>query len=66
VPKLADADVDLIHTLWLDATQSGGIQDLHHREIVTLALARLAEDMKGPKRQEALDRMRALLGKRAP
>ena len=60
VPKLADTDIDLIHALWLDATKQGGIRDLHHREIVTLALARLAEDMKGPKRPEALDRMRAL------
>jgi hypothetical protein len=31
---------------------------------VTLALVRLADDMKGPKRPEALNRMRALLRKR--
>ena len=48
MPKLADADVDLIHTLWLDATKDGGVEGLHHREIVTVALARLAEEMKGP------------------
>jgi amino acid transporter len=66
VPKLADTDIDLIHALWLDARTEGDIEDVHHREIVTLALARLAEDMKGPKRKEALDRMRELLGKRTP
>ena len=44
VPRLADADVDLIHTLWLDATKEGGVEDLHHKEIVTVALARLAEE----------------------
>jgi hypothetical protein len=64
VPKLADADVDLIHTLWLDATREGGVEDLHHREIVTVALARLAEEMKGPDRQETLERMHRVLGKR--
>ena len=63
-PKLADADVDLIHTLWLDATQEGGVDDLHHREIVTVALARLAEEMQGPERLAALERMRRLQSNR--
>jgi hypothetical protein len=64
VPKLAEADIDLIHTMWLDATRAGGVEGLHHKEIVTLALARLADEMKGPKRQETLDRMHALLARR--
>jgi amino acid transporter len=64
VPKLADADVDLIHTLWLDATQEGGVEDLHHKEIVTVALARLAEELKGAQRQATLERIRSVLGKR--
>jgi hypothetical protein len=64
VPKLADADIDLIHTLWLDATNEGGVDDLHHREIVTVALARLAEEMKGAGREDVLDRIRRLLHKR--
>jgi hypothetical protein len=28
VPKLADADIDLIHALWLDATKDGGVGEL--------------------------------------
>jgi hypothetical protein len=51
----------MIHTLWLDATKERGIEDLHHKEVVTVALARLAEDMKGGGRKEALERMRGLL-----
>jgi hypothetical protein len=66
VPNLAPADVDLIHTLWLDATKAGGVADLHHKEVVTVALARLAEEMKGTGRAAALERMRALRGKRLP
>jgi hypothetical protein len=67
VPKLADADVDLIHTLWLDATKQGGVEGLRHKEIVTVALARLAEEMKGASsRPAALERMRSLIGKRLP
>jgi hypothetical protein len=62
-PTLANADIDLIHTLWLDATTAGGVEGLHHREIVTVALARLAEELKGPGRQAALDRLRRFGGK---
>ena len=64
MPKLADADVDLIHTLWLDATKEGGVEGLHHKEIVTVALARLAEEMRGAGRGEALERLRRLPGTR--
>jgi len=64
VPKLADADVDLIHSLWLDATKEGGMDDLHHHEIVTVALARMAEELKGPCREDTLERLRRLPGKR--
>jgi amino acid transporter len=63
-PTLATGDVDLIHTLWLDATKRGGVEDLHHREIVTVALARLADELKGPARQQTLDEMGRRLGKR--
>ena len=58
-PQLAAADVDLIHTLWLDATHEGGIEDLHHREVVAVALSRLADDMRGPQRQETLEAFRS-------
>jgi hypothetical protein len=64
-PTLADADIDLIHTLWLDISKRGGVEDLHHREIVTAALASLAEDLRGPERERAIDELRRRLGKRA-
>src|SRR4051794_34553666 len=57
IPVLAPADVDLIHTLWLEATKEAGVESLHHHEIVTVALSRLAEDMHGPGRAATLDRM---------
>jgi hypothetical protein len=63
-PTLANADVDLIHNLWLDATKRGGVEDLHHREIVTVALARLADELKGPAREQTLEEIRRRLGKR--
>jgi amino acid transporter len=63
-PKLADADVDLIHNLWLDVTRRGGVEDLHHWEIVTVALARLADELKGAARERTIDEMTRRLGKR--
>jgi amino acid transporter len=64
-PRLADEDVNLIHKLWLDVTQERGLDDLHHKEIVTTALANLAEQMNNKGRQAILDRMRALIDKRS-
>lgn len=64
-PKLTDEDVNLIHHLWLDAIKEKGLEDFHHREIVTAALRRLAEEMKSEKRREMLDRMRALMRERS-
>jgi hypothetical protein len=64
-PKLADEDVNLIHRLWLDVTSERGLEDLHHKEIVTTALANLEEQVNSKGRQAILDRMRALIGKRS-
>jgi amino acid transporter len=64
VPRLTDADVDRIHALWLDATKEHGMEDLHHKEVVTVALARLAEEMNGAGRIAVLERMRGLLDRR--
>ena len=64
-PKLADEDVNLIHKLWLDVTQERGLDDLHHKEIVTTALANLEEQMNSKGREAILDRMRALIDKRS-
>src|SRR6266545_2822223 len=64
-PKLADEDVNLIHKLWLDVTQERGVDDLHHKEIVTTALANLEEQVNSKGRQAIRDRMRALIDKRS-
>lgn len=65
-PKLTDEDVELIHRLWLDVTKEKELGDFHHKEIVTVALAGLAEEMKSERRRESLHRMRALMRKRSP
>src|SRR2546423_742439 len=64
-PEPTEDATNLIHNLWLDATKEKDVEDFHHREVVTVALERLAEEMKGKGRKEMLDRMRTLVGKRS-
>jgi hypothetical protein len=56
-PALLPTDSDWIHLLWVDAV---GPQ-LHHRDVVTAALATLEADFKGAGRERALERLRQRL-----
>ncbi len=56
-PTLTPDDLALIHTLWLQAINTVGL-DLHHRDIVRVALEELREDLGGPKQADALARIR--------
>jgi hypothetical protein len=62
-PDLLPADIDWIHLLWVDAVKSVGPQ-LHHRDVVTAALATLEADLKGDGRERALERLRQRLTNR--
>jgi amino acid transporter len=41
-PSLRPDDVQLVHRLWLNLRRDPSIQDLHHSDIITYALTRLA------------------------
>jgi amino acid transporter len=43
-PTMKSEDVHLVHKLWLDVKRQQGTEDIHHSDIVTLALTRLARD----------------------
>src|SRR5690348_10836996 len=68
-PDLKTEDVMLVHRLWLDARRQSGTEDLHHHDIVTLALTRLAADYSRD-RQSILKELRSrgdgLVGKTPP
>jgi len=68
-PDLKTEDVMLVHRLWLDARRQAGTEDLHHHDIVTLALTRLASDYSRD-RQSILKELRTrgdgLVGKTPP
>jgi len=59
-PKLTDEEINLIHKLWLNVTQEAGVEELHHNEIVKIALGRLEQELSGKTRRELLDEMRAI------
>jgi amino acid transporter len=59
-PTLTREDLDLIHRLWLEATGEVGL-DVHHRDIVRVALEKLQRDFDGANRREAM----ALIAQRA-
>jgi hypothetical protein len=63
-PPLAEDDIDAIHKLWLDVTRERDGEHACHKEIVTVALARLAEDLKGNERKNVLKHLRTLTHQR--
>jgi amino acid transporter len=64
-PHLADDDITAIHKLWLDITHEKGGEDAHHKEIVTVALARLEEALRGDERRSVLEQIRKLMHQRS-
>jgi hypothetical protein len=53
-PTMKSEDVHLVHRLWLDITRMKGLDKIHHSDIVTLALTRLARDYSATERDEIL------------
>ena len=41
-PALSPDDVQLVHRLWLNMRRDPSVSDLHHSDIITYALTRLA------------------------
>src|SRR5215472_11869809 len=45
-PDLTDADIDLIHQIWVQVSKVPSRQRLHHRDVVRVALNRLQRDLR--------------------
>ena len=56
-PALSARDLDLIHTIWLDAVKTIGTH-IHHHDVVRAALTQMAQQLNGPEREEALQAIR--------
>lgn len=60
-PNLSPDDVQLVHRLWLNMRRDPSVSDLHHSDIITYALTRLA----GQYAREKVDILRDLRSYRA-
>jgi len=63
-PLLDDHEINLIHKLWLEVTREKGGEDAHHKEIVSLALARLEADLISYERRTIVRQLHKLMLKR--
>jgi amino acid transporter len=54
LPRLSNADLNLIHDLWLDVTKAEGSGEVHHRDVVAVGLDLLSKKLKSDRRAEAL------------
>jgi len=60
-PRLWPEDVDRVHNMWLHLTEEAGFgSELHHRDVVGVALRRLEKDLAGERRNEALEELRRM------
>ncbi|MGH7701651.1 MAG: APC family permease, partial [Gemmatimonadales bacterium] len=56
-PDLKTEDIHLTHRIWLDLTRNPDLAKIHHSDILSLALTRLARDLFGPERDEIMKRL---------
>ncbi|MGH9671073.1 MAG: APC family permease, partial [Terriglobales bacterium] len=64
-PDLKTEDIHLTHRIWLDLTRNPDLAKIHHSDIISVALTRLARDLFGPERDEIMKRLgRGLTDKR--
>lgn len=55
-PNVKPEDVELVHKLWLELSQEH--HDLHHNDVVTLALHRLAQDLNTQDRRNVIAQLK--------
>ena len=57
-PDMSPADIDRIHKIWVEAVKAVG-PEIHHRDVVTAALAALEHDLHSDRRQKAIEELRS-------
>ena len=63
-PRLWPEDVDRVHDIWLELSEKLGLgSNLHHRDIVGVALRRMEADLQGEDRLKIVEEMKREMGK---
>jgi len=57
-PELSEQDVNRIHELWVEMTSKPGWEHLHHKDVVSIALACLGHDLTDKGRNDVLEKLR--------
>ncbi|MBV9304301.1 MAG: amino acid permease [Acidobacteriaceae bacterium] len=58
-PRLWPEDIDKLHNLWLKLSEDEALgANLHHRDVVGLALRKLEQELAGPEREDLVRRLR--------
>jgi hypothetical protein len=57
-PRLTNKEIDLLHGIWLELSKEVAPEELHHHDIVHLALEELQRDIQDGRRQEIIDVLR--------
>ena len=53
-PRLWPEDIDMVHRLWLELSAQGPGSKLHHRDVLSIALRRMAAELKSPRAPEVV------------
>jgi amino acid transporter len=64
-PRLRNQDLELLHRIWLEITSDPRFAGAHHYHVVSVALEELERELRGPKRDEILDKLEQELHKRS-
>jgi amino acid transporter len=54
-PRLWPEDIDLVHRLWLELSRQGPGSKLHHRDVVSVALRRMNDELQSGRAGEVLE-----------
>jgi hypothetical protein len=57
-PRLTTKEIDLLHGIWLELSNEVAPEELHHHDVVHIALEELSKDIHDGRRQEIIDALR--------
>jgi len=57
-PRLTDKEIDLLHGIWLELSQEVAPEELHHHDIVHVALEELQKDIQNGQRSDVIQVLR--------
>ena len=57
-PRLTSKEIDLLHGIWLELSNEVAPEELHHHDVVHIALQELRKDIQGDGRQKIIDALR--------